>query len=102
MCVIKSVRATPCSRQNYRGKCACSELSVRTSTEMNGRTVRCVSNSNSGMLTVGDAFISSKFLDAHACTCVCICVYAHALAPVENDVCPGMGHGKQMILQMLT
>ena len=60
------------------------ELSVRTNTGMNGRTVHCVSNLNSGMLTVGDAFIilSSKLLDAHACTCVCICVYAHVVVQV--------------------
>ena len=63
-----------------KGSCYTSELSVRTSTEMNGRTVCCVSNSNSGMLTVGDAtitIVSGKFLvlntsmEVHACVCVC-------------------------------
>ena len=63
-----------------------SELSVRTNTGMNGRTVHCVSNSNSGILTVGDTFILSKFLDAHACTCVCIYVYAHVVVQVYVGV----------------
>ena len=41
--------------------CYTSELSVRTSTALNGRTIRCVANSNSGTQTIiitDDATIS--------------------------------------------
>jgi hypothetical protein len=35
--------------------CFTSELSVRASTVLNGRTIRCVSSSDSGMQTIGNA-----------------------------------------------